>query len=55
MAAANNELEKLKVLVKAKGIRLEDRDDKGKTALMKARESHLNEGVRILVGAGATQ
>lgn len=55
MAAANNELEKLKVLVKAKGIRLEDRDDKGKTALMKARESHLNDGVRILVEAGATQ
>jgi TonB family protein len=55
MAAANNELEKLKVLVKAKGIRLEDRDDKGKTALMKATESHLNDSVRILVEAGANQ
>ena len=55
MAAANNELDKLKVLVVAKGIGLEERDDKNETALMKAQASHLNDAVQILVSAGEKQ
>jgi TonB family protein len=55
MAAANNELDKLEVLIKAKGIRLEERDDKGNTALMKAKAAHLEDAVRMLVAAGATE
>jgi ankyrin repeat protein len=38
-AAQNNYVEKLKVLVNAPGIRLEERDDKGQTALMRAKGS----------------
>jgi hypothetical protein len=55
MTASNNELEKLKVLVKANGIRLEQRNDKGETALMRGRAAHLDEAVRILIAAGAKQ
>lgn len=55
MAAENNEIEKLKVLVSAHGIDLGHRDKKDETALMKARAKHLEDSVRILLAAGATQ
>jgi ankyrin repeat protein len=53
-AAENNYVDKLKVLVKASGIRLEERDKKGETALMKASAKNLQDSVRVLVSAGAT-
>ena len=53
-AAENNYVDKLKVLVKASGIRLEERDNKGETALMKASAKNLQDSVRVLVSAGAT-
>lgn len=52
-AAENNFVDKLKVLVKAPGIRLEERDNKGETALMKARANNLQDCVRVLLSAGA--
>jgi uncharacterized protein len=55
MAAENNEIEKLKVLLSAHGIDLAHRDKKNETALMKARAKHLEDSVRILLAAGAAQ
>jgi TonB family protein len=55
MAAENNEIEKLKVLVLARGIDLVHRDKKDETALMKAKAKHLEDSVRILLAAGATE
>jgi TonB family protein len=54
MAADNNEVEKLKVLVNAPGINLAYRDNKGETALMKARAAHHEDCVRLLLSAGTT-
>ena len=54
MAAENNEVEKLKVLVNAPSINLESRNNKGETALMKARAAHNEDCVRLLLAAGAT-
>jgi uncharacterized protein len=54
-AAEYNYVDKLKILVKAPGIRLEERDNKGETALMKATAKNLQDSVRVLVSAGATQ
>jgi ankyrin repeat protein len=54
-AAENNLVDKLKVLVKASGIRLEERDNKAETALMKARAKNLQDSIRVLVSAGAAQ
>lgn len=54
MAAERNYVGKLAVLVKAPGIRLEDRDHDGVTALMVARSKGNRDCVRILLAAGAT-
>jgi TonB family protein len=54
-AAQNNYVDKLEVLLKVPGIRLEQRDNTGATALMKAKAAHLDECVRLLVSAGASQ
>ncbi|MGA8088531.1 MAG: ankyrin repeat domain-containing protein, partial [Terracidiphilus sp.] len=54
-AAQNNFVEKLKVLVNAPAIRLDERDDKGQTALMRAKAAHNEDCVRVLTAAGATQ
>ena len=54
-AAERHYVDKLDVLVKAPGIRLELRDKKGETALMKARAARFEDCISILVSAGATQ
>lgn len=54
-AAENNFVDKLKVLVKARGIRLDQRDNKGETALMGARAARNEDCIRSLLSAGATQ
>jgi len=54
MAAENNETEKLKVLLKTPGVDLEVRDNKGETALMKAKAKHFEDCVSRLLAAGAT-
>lgn len=54
-AAEHNYVDKLEDLVKAPGIRLEQRDYKGETALMKARAAHNEDCVRVLLAAGATE
>lgn len=53
-AAESNYVDKLEVLVKATGIRLELRDNDGETALMRARAKNLPASVALLVAAGAT-
>jgi len=55
VAAESNHVDRLKVLVKAKGIRLDQRDKKGETALMKARAKKLENSIRVLVSAGAVE
>jgi ankyrin repeat protein len=55
VAAENNHIDRLEVLVKAKGIRLDLRDKKGETALMKARANHLEKSIRVLESAGAIE
>lgn len=54
-AAENNYVDKLEVLVKAPGVRLEQRDNNGETALMRANAKNLPASARVLVSAGATQ
>lgn len=54
-AAESNYVDKLEVLVKAPGIRLELRDKDGETALMRAKAKNLPASVAVLAAAGATE
>ena len=54
-AAESNYVDKLEVLVKAPGIRIELRDNEGETALMRAKAKNLPASAAVLVAAGATQ
>jgi uncharacterized protein len=54
-AAEYNYVDVLQVLVKAPGIRLDQRNRKGETALMKAREADHPDCARVLIAAGVTQ
>jgi len=53
-AAERNYVAKLQVLVKAPGIRLDHRDNRGATALMVAKKAHREDCVHVLLAAGAT-
>jgi ankyrin repeat protein len=54
-AAENNFVDKLEVLLNAPDIRIDLRDAKGETALMRAQIKHLNDCVRLLLAKGATE
>lgn len=54
-AAEHNYVAKLGVLLKALGMRLDQRDSHGATALMLAQKAHHEDCVRALLAAGATQ